>query len=63
MESALRVTWKNIHHRWCRWHVLRNAKSKIGKKYSKFSGFKRKFNCLESAVMPAEEFEQNGMHW
>jgi hypothetical protein len=37
--------------------VLRNAKSKIGKKYSKFSGFKRKFNCLVSAVMAPEEFE------
>ncbi|KAJ1292540.1 hypothetical protein BS78_02G399300 [Paspalum vaginatum] len=46
MGAALKTTIPSARHRWCRWHVLRHAKQKIGSVYSKRSGFKKEFHRL-----------------
>ncbi|RLM58665.1 hypothetical protein C2845_PM18G04040 [Panicum miliaceum] len=41
----------NTQHRWCRWHVLKNAKENLGSVYSQFRGFKGEFHSLITDVM------------
>ncbi|TVU23685.1 hypothetical protein EJB05_26064, partial [Eragrostis curvula] len=57
MEAALKTTMPGTRHRWCRWHVLRNAKEKLGGVYSKFCGFKREFHSLVTDIIDPVEFE------
>lgn len=57
MASAIKSTLKGTRHRWCRWHVLRNAKQKIGPPYSKKSSFKKQFNRLITDEISPSEFE------
>ncbi|RLM54828.1 hypothetical protein C2845_PM10G11160 [Panicum miliaceum] len=40
MAKAIRTTLSTSAHRWCRWHVLKKAKQKLGNVASKYSGFK-----------------------
>ncbi|KAG0540465.1 hypothetical protein BDA96_03G411500 [Sorghum bicolor] len=58
MAAAIKSTLKESRHRWCRWHVLRKAKQKIGTPYSKRSGFKREFNRLITEEISATAFER-----
>ncbi|KQJ87156.2 protein FAR1-RELATED SEQUENCE 5-like isoform X1 [Brachypodium distachyon] len=46
MEAAIKYSLPSTRHRWCKWHVLRVAKEKIGHVYSKQSGFKKEFHDL-----------------
>ncbi|KAL6591476.1 hypothetical protein ACP70R_049979 [Stipagrostis hirtigluma subsp. patula] len=57
MKAALKKTMPNTRHRWCRWHVLKNAKEKLGYVYSKYGGFKNEFNALVTDVICQKEFE------
>lgn len=41
MAAAIKSTLPGTRHRWCRWHILRKAKQKIGPTYSKKSPFNR----------------------
>ncbi|XP_014753177.1 protein FAR1-RELATED SEQUENCE 5 isoform X2 [Brachypodium distachyon] len=57
MEAAIRKTLPMTRHRWCKCHVLRAAKEKIGHVYSKRYGFKRDFHDLIINETSAEKFE------
>jgi len=47
----------STRHHWCRWHILKNAKDKLGPIYSKRKTFKRAFNTLVIDVICIAEFE------
>ena len=57
MARAIRTTLKHTRHRWCRWHVLKKAKQKLGNAYSKYSGFKKEFNKLITDETCKDDFE------
>ena len=57
MAKAIRTTLKHTRHCWCRWHVLKKAKQKLGNVYSKYSGFKKEFNKLITDETCKDEFE------
>nr|XP_040253250.1 protein FAR1-RELATED SEQUENCE 5 isoform X2 [Aegilops tauschii subsp. strangulata] len=57
MKGAIESALPEARHRWCKWHVLRDAKEKIGHVYNKFSGFKKQFHPLINDIMCVEEFE------
>ena len=58
MEAAISNVLNNTRHRWCRWHVLRTAKEKIGPVYSKYSGFRKEFHTLINDVLCPNDFER-----
>ena len=58
MASAIKSTLKNTRHRWCRWHVLRKTKQKVGPPYSKHSNFKKVFNKLVTEETMVNRFER-----
>jgi len=58
MAAAIKSTLKNTKHRWCRWHVLRKTKQKVGNAYSKRSGFKKEFNKLVVEETSIQRFER-----
>jgi len=57
MAKAIRSTLATTRHRWCRWHVLKKAKQKLGNVYSKYSGFKNEFNKLITEETCRHQFE------
>ncbi|XP_048537852.1 uncharacterized protein LOC125516457 [Triticum urartu] len=57
MEGAIKSTLPNTQHRWCKWHVLRCAKEKLGPVYSKNSDFKREFHAIINEIICVKEFE------
>ena len=58
MAKAMKSTMKETRHRWCRWHVLKNAKDRLGKVYSKHKGFKHEFNKLVTDEIDITKFER-----
>ena len=58
MEAAISNVLNNTRHRWCRWHVLRTAKEKIGPVHSKYSGFRKEFHTLINDVLCPNDFER-----
>ena len=58
MAKAMKSTMKETRHRWCRWHVLKNAKDRLGKVYSKHKGFKHEFNKLVTDETDITKFER-----
>ncbi|CAL5051401.1 unnamed protein product [Urochloa decumbens] len=57
MAKAMKSTMPNTNHRWCRWHVLKDAKSHLGDPYSKNSKFKEEFNNLVTFETNPKLFE------
>lgn len=57
MAKAIRAVFPNTAHRWCRWHVLKSAKKKLGKVYSN-NKFKSEFNELISNETDKDKFEE-----
>jgi len=57
MAKAMKTSMQGTKHRWCRWHVLKNAKDRLGKVYSKHKRFKHDFNKLitDETNIPAFE--------
>jgi len=57
MAKAMKTSMQGTKHRWCRWHVLKNAKDRLGKLYSKHKRFKHDFNKLitDETNIPAFE--------
>lgn len=58
MAAVIKSTFKLTKHRWCRWHVLRKTKQKVGPKYSKHSNFKKEFNKLVTEETIVCKFER-----
>lgn len=58
MAKAIKVKMPATRHRWCRWHVLKDAKSHLGGKYSKRSKFKKQFNSLVTFETNKQAFEE-----
>ncbi|CAL4994763.1 unnamed protein product [Urochloa decumbens] len=58
MTRAIRNKLKDTKHRWCRWHVLKDAKTHLGFAYSKHSSFKKEFNELVTYERDAASFEK-----
>jgi len=58
MAAAIKSSFPRSNHRWCRWHVLRKTKQKVGPAYSKKSKFKKEFNKLVTEERNAPRFER-----
>lgn len=58
MAAAIKTSMKGVRHGWCRWHVLRKAKQKLGGTYTKKCGFKKEFNRLITYEVSPQCFEQ-----
>ncbi|XP_073354513.1 protein FAR1-RELATED SEQUENCE 5-like [Aegilops tauschii subsp. strangulata] len=58
MQNALRSTMPHTRHRWCRWHVLKVLKEKIGHVYNKHSAFKKEFHAIVNEETDVESFER-----
>lgn len=57
MAKAMKTAMPNRRHRWCRWHVLKDAKSHLGNTYSKHSKFKSQFHDLITFETDQAQFE------
>lgn len=57
-ESSYKKTMPDTKHRWCRWHVLRDAKEKLGNVYSKHSCFKSEFHGIINEEVCVLNFEK-----
>ncbi|CAO2165069.1 unnamed protein product [Urochloa humidicola] len=57
MAAAMQTAMRNTKHRWCRWHVLKDAKKYLGAYFSKHSRFKSEFKELVTFVSDQKEFE------
>lgn len=58
MAKAMHNVLPNTRHRWCRWHVLKGAKERLGNVYSKHKKFKRLFNTLVTDEIDISRFEK-----
>ncbi|OQU76475.1 hypothetical protein SORBI_3010G151325 [Sorghum bicolor] len=58
MAAAIKSIFPAANHRWCRWHVLRKTKQKVGLVYSKKSNFKKEFNKLVTEETNQNRFER-----
>ncbi|CAN6300358.1 unnamed protein product [Urochloa humidicola] len=57
MARAMRSTMRETNHRWCRWHILKDAKKHLGEVYSKHSRFKSEFHDLVTFETNRKIFE------
>ncbi|CAL5011138.1 unnamed protein product [Urochloa decumbens] len=57
MTKAMKSTMPNTNHRWCRWHVLKDAKKHLGQFFSKYSTFKSEFKEIITFITEKHIFE------
>lgn len=58
MAATLSKVWKGVVHLWCKWHVFKDAKAKLGPKYKKGSSFRKEFHRIINDIMTIDEFER-----
>lgn len=58
MEVAINKVLPTTTHHWCKWHVLRKAKERLGTHYGKRSLFKVEFHRIVNQMLTKEEFEE-----
>ncbi|CAL5031516.1 unnamed protein product [Urochloa decumbens] len=56
MTKAIKNKLKQTKHRWCQWHVLKDAKTHLSTAYSKHSSFNKEFNELVTFERNAGKF-------
>ena len=59
MAKAIRVVMPGTRHRWCRWHVLKSSKKRLGKVHGKHKKFQSDFYNLISNELSVEKFENS----
>lgn len=57
MTIAIRETWRNTKHRWCKWHILRKAQEALGHVYRTYKDFGDDFNKVLHHMLTIDEFE------
>ena len=57
MGKAIRTVLPGTRHRWCRWHVLKSAKKKLGKVIARHKQFKSDFYNLITNETCVDNFE------
>ncbi|CAL5009501.1 unnamed protein product [Urochloa decumbens] len=58
MAAAIKTAMPNTTHRWCRWHVLKDAKKYLAEYFTKHSRFKSEFKELVTFETDQKEFEK-----
>jgi ribosomal protein L13 len=57
MEVATGNVLPAMKHRWCKWHVLRKVKERLGALYGRNSQFKVDFHWIVNQMLTKDEFE------